>query len=259
MSPRFRYLSLLLGAASLFLSPPGHAQQVTTNAPGAILIPPAATNAPSSTLTSPTDAAKQMVGEAIKRMNANDPDGAMNDLTQALKLNPNNTLAHVLRGSLYTQKKEWPQAEEDLKTASQIDPTNVVLEFNVSEIKFIQKEYDAARPGFAKLDKNPDMGDYASYKVFLCDLFGGHEAAAKKELDAFNEAMDSPSYEFGNAAWDLTHKNLDDARTWLLRASRVYPLSKNNFYAKSLRDLGYLPIPGPNDVVTPPSGSAAHP
>jgi hypothetical protein len=43
-------------------------------------------------------------------------------------------------------------------------------------------------PAFVALEKDPDMGDFASYKVFLCDLFGGHEDAASKELDAFNEA-----------------------------------------------------------------------
>jgi hypothetical protein len=124
----------------------------------------------------------------------------------------------------------------------------------------MQKQYDAARPGFVALESDPDMGDFASYKVFLCDLFGGHEAAAKKELDVFNVAMENPSYYFSNAAWDLVHKNLDDARSWLLSASRIYPLQKNTYYAQSLRDLGYLPIPGPDDKVTPAAtGNPAHP
>ena len=92
------------------------------------------------------------------------------------------------------------------------------------------------------------MGDFASYKVFLCDLFGGHEDAAKRELDTFTDAMDNPSCEFSNAAWGLFHKNIDGAdgaRYWLLRASRVYPPRKNAYYAQSLRDLGYLPLPTP--------------
>jgi hypothetical protein len=39
------------------------------------------------------------------------------------------------------------------------------------------------------------------------------------------------------------HKNIDDARSWLVSASRIYPPRKNAYYAQSLRDLGYLPIP----------------
>jgi len=252
MPARFRYLSFALCASPLLLSPLARAQQpATTNAPSST--PTAPAKAEKSTLTPPTDAAQKMIADAIQRMNANDTDGALNDLSQALKINPDSTGAYVLRASIYCQKKLWTQAEDDFKAAARIAPTNIVLKFQLVDVKFMQKQYDLARPGFVALEKDPDMGDFASYKVFLCDLFGGHEAAARKELDVFNDAMGNPSYYFGNAAWSLVHKNLEDARGWLFSASRIYPLRKNIYYAQSLRDLGYLPIPGPDDKVTPPA------
>jgi len=251
MSPRFRYLSFALCASTLLLSPLGHAQQpATPNTPSFTPTAPAGTA--SSSLTSPTEAAQKMITVAVQRMSANDVNGAMDDLNQALKLNPESTGAYVLRASIYCQKKQWGLAEADFRTAEQIAPTNSVLKFNLVEVKFMQKQYDLARPGFVALESDPDMGDFASYKVFLCDLFGGHEDTAKKELDAFNDAAENPSYYFSNAAWSLVHKNVDDARSWLVSASNIYPPRKNAYYAQSLRDLGYLPIPGPNDKVTPP-------
>jgi Tfp pilus assembly protein PilF len=243
MPARFRSLSVALCSVFL-LSTLGRAQQLAaTNAPGSA--PAAPDKASNPTLTSPTDAAQKMIAEAIKRMGANDTEGALNDLSQALKLNPDSTGALVLRASIYCQKKLWTQAEDDFKAAQRIAPTNTVLKFNLVEVKFMQKQYDAARPGFVALEKDPEMGDFAYYKVFLCDLFGGHEAVAKKELDVFNDTMANPSYYFANAAWSLVHKNTEDARGWLLSASRVYPPRKNAYYAQSLRDLGYLPIPEP--------------
>jgi tetratricopeptide (TPR) repeat protein len=244
MSARFRYLSFAICAfTTLLLSPLGRAQQpaATTNAPGST--PAAPANAANSTLTTPADTAQKIIAEAIKRMNANDVDGALSDLSQAIKLNPNSTGAYVLRASIYCQKKQWAQAEDDFNAAARIAPTNIVLKFNLSEVKFKQKQYDVARPGFVAIENDPDMGDFASYKVFLCDLFGGHEAAAKKELDVFNDAMGNPSYYFSNAAWDLVHKNTEDARSWLASASRIYSPQKFAFYAQSLQDLGYLPLP----------------
>jgi len=244
MPAHFRYFVFAVCASGLLLSATGRAQQlVTPNAPSAT--PAAASKAASSTLTTPADAAQKLIAEAIKKVDANNMDGALNDLSQAIKTNPSSTGAYVLRASIYCQKKLWPQAEDDFKTAAQIAPTNVVLKFNLVEVKFMQKQYDAARPGFVALQKDPDMGDFASYKVFLCDLFGGHEAAAQKELDAFNDAMGNPSYYFSNAAWSLVHKNIDDARSWLVSASHIYPARKYAYYAQSLRDLGYLPIPEP--------------
>ena len=189
------------------------------------------------------------------KMNANDPDGALNDLSQAIKTNPNSTGAYVLRASLYCQKKQWQQAEDDFKAAAKIAPGNTVLKFNLIEVKFMQKQYDLARTGFLTLVNDPDMGDFAQYKVFLCDLFGGHDDQAKKELDVFNAAMGNPSYYFSNAAWCLVHKDPDGARDWLMSASRIYPPRKNAYYAQTLRDLGYLPIPSPGDTVAP-SGAA---
>jgi len=120
-----------------------------------------------------------------------------------------------------------------------------VLKFNLVEVHFMQKQYDQARPGFVALERDPDMGDFALYKVFLCDLFGGHMDVAKKELDVFNDTMGNPSYYFANAAWSLAHNHVEDARSWLLSASRIYPPRKNMYYSQSLRDLGYLPLPQP--------------
>ena len=243
MPAHFSSLSFVLCASALLLSPPGRAQQLTTNAPSSTPTPPAKAARP--VLTSPVDAAKSIIADAMQKMNANNVDGALNDLNEALKLNPNSTGAYVLRASIYYQKKQWPQAEDDFNAAARLAPTNVVLKFNVSEVKFQQKQYDLARPGFVALEKDPEMGDFASYKVFLCDLFGGHEDAAKKELDTFNDAMGNPSYYFANATWSLVHKNIEDARSWLVSASNIYPPQKNALYSQSLRDLGYLPIPPP--------------
>ncbi|MCE0521311.1 MAG: hypothetical protein LV480_00175 [Methylacidiphilales bacterium] len=230
----FRTVSLVFCVTTLLLSAPGRAQQTrSTNAPSST---PMASN---SSLTTPTDAAKQLINDALKKANANDMDGAMNDLNQAIKLNPNSSGAYVLRASIYSQRKLWPQAEADFQAAARLAPGNVIVKFNLSEIKFIQKQYDVVRPEFVALEKDPTMGDFASYKVFLCDLFAGHIDLAKKELDAFDDG--NPSYYFAHAAWSLYYKNIADAQGWFTSASHIYSAQKNNFYAQSLRDAGYLP------------------
>jgi Tfp pilus assembly protein PilF len=234
MSARlYCFLSILGTSAVLFFLPARAQQPVAAAAPS---------NSTSPALTSPADAAQAMITSAVKKINTAKPDvdGAINDLSQAIKLNPNSTGAYVLRASLYCQEKQWTLAEDDFRSAGRLAPKNVVLKFQLIDVKFMQKQYDAARPGFVALQNDPDMGDFASYMVFLCDLFGGHEAAAKKELDVFNDAMGNPSYYFGNAAWSLVHNNNDDARDWLMSASRIYPREKNAYYAQSLHDMGYL-------------------
>ena len=189
------------------------------------------------------DPAVPMLTQAYAMLNKGDVDGALQMTDEAVKNNPKSFAALTLRGMIYAQKKQWTSSEADFSAALVIDPTNKVVKFQLAEIPFVQKKYDLARTRFAPLVADHDMGDFAQYEVFLCDLYGGHEAQAKKELDAFDAAETHPSYYFSNAAWDLYHKNPDDARIWLTSASNIYIPGKNRFYASPLKDLGYLPLP----------------
>jgi len=172
-------------------------------------------------------------------------DEALDKLHAAIQSDPQNAGAYGLRGSIYVEKKLWDQAEMDYQTALQLDGKNVQTKFNLAEIDFMQKKYDDARPGFVTLEQDPNMGDLASYKIFLCDLFGGHEDVAKKELDAFNQVGTNAPYYFGNAAWLLYHQKTEEARGWLTSAGNIYAPYKFKLYAASLIDLGYMPLPPP--------------
>jgi tetratricopeptide (TPR) repeat protein len=255
----FRSLPVFILACGLGLA---EAQQPTTNAPAAPAAAAGTNAAPSDPVIPLLKQAYQLVTKANAAAAAaaaahegpsgantlestKDLDDALNIINNAVKTNPKSFAALTLRGMIYSTKKDWSNAQADFIAALQLDPNNVVVKFNISETKFVQKQYDAARPGFVALESDPAMGDFASYKVFLCDLLGGHEDVASKELAAFNAAATHPSYYFSNAAWYLVHKKPEDARGWLISASNIYVPSKNTFYAASLKDLGYLPLPPP--------------
>jgi Tetratricopeptide repeat len=178
--------------------------------------------------------------EASKLLGKNQFDAAMDKVNAALALEPQNVAAYNMRGNIYAAEKIWDKARKEYETAHQLDPKNGSVEFNLAEIQFMQKMFDAARPGFVGLQQNPETGDLASYKVFLCDLFGGHEDVAGKELDAFNQVGENASYYFANAAWSLYHQKSDDAKSWLTSASHIYPPAKIKIYSASLVELGYL-------------------
>ena len=224
--------------------------QAQTNVP-----PPApaaaspATNAPSAPSAADLKAAENMrlLRMAAEKAHAGDTDGAIAQIGTVLQSDPRNVAAFSLRAQIYNQKKMWEQAANDYQTAHLIEPTNAVINFNIGEVKFERKMYDDARVSFAALqnDHSTDIGDLAAYKVFLCDLFGGHEDVAAKELDAFNQVGSKASYYYSNAAWSLYHHKTEDARGWLASASHIYSPNKNNLYGTTLAELGYLPLPPP--------------
>jgi tetratricopeptide (TPR) repeat protein len=181
--------------------------------------------------------------EAFDLRDKGDLDGAIAKATDILQQDPDDVRAYVLRGDLYAKKKQWSHAEQDFTAALKIDEENTSAKFDLAEIKLMQKQYAAARPGFAALVDYGDLGDLAAYKVFLCDLYGGDEAAAAKELAAFDQVESKPSYYYANAGWKLYHKKTDDARIFLDYAARTYSPETNHNYASTLKELGYLPLP----------------
>jgi tetratricopeptide (TPR) repeat protein len=174
---------------------------------------------------------------------------ALEDANAVLDMAPQNAQAYFLRGNIYAKKRNWAEAEADFKSALRIKGSSVGVTFNLAELQFMQKNYDVARPGFLSL-KDSDMGDLAMFKVFLCDLFGGHDKVAARELAAFNQVGSNASYYFANIAWSLFYHQADDARDWLASAQKIYSPSKVATYSTSLVELGYLPLPQAPDVAT---------
>jgi tetratricopeptide (TPR) repeat protein len=217
------------------------------------------TNAPSSQAPAPSPAAlpppspvavpdppgTAEVRASFDLLSKGKVDDALAQVNAAIQLAPQNSDAYGMRGSIYTEKKQWDLAQQDFQKVLELRPNDVSARFNLSEVKFRQKQYDDARVGFAALAKDVQLGDLAAYKMFLCDLYGGHADAADKELAVFNQAGGNPSYYFGNAAYSLYHKNTEDGRGWLISAVQIYSQNKVNLYAASLKDLGYLPLPPP--------------
>lgn len=188
------------------------------------------------------DPTQRELENALKAVDSHDYTGALAKVNAVIQTNPQNKFAYSIRGNIYTKMREWDEAKKDFETILQLDSKNTTASFNLCELKFMQKDYAAARSGFESLESDADWGDLAAYKVFLSDLFSGQDALARRELDSFDKIATRPSYYFGNAAWLLYHDRAEDARSWLESAVRIYSPNKVYLYTFSLQDLGYLPL-----------------
>jgi Tfp pilus assembly protein PilF len=227
-------LRLLL--ALTLASCPALAQEVTKSPPP-----------PSPQLQAEAAQLVEMLREANDALAHGDTATALQKVNAVLQADPRSLAGYVLRGAIYSSLKQWDKAQGDYEAANLINPHSPVVQYNLAQVHFVQKQYDDARPGFVTLEANDktDIGDLATYKVFLCDLFGGHEDAAARDLEALDDVGENPSYYFGHAAWSLYHHKPEEARNWLRSANTIYSVQKNGFYAASLFDMGYLPLPPP--------------
>ena len=58
---------------------------------------------------------------AAVRKDKGDYSGAINDLTQAVRINPKDTLSYLLRGYLYYDAGRWLDALKDFNKTSQLE------------------------------------------------------------------------------------------------------------------------------------------
>jgi tetratricopeptide (TPR) repeat protein len=177
-------------------------------------------------------------------------DEALAKANAAVQADPKNVTPYVIRGHIYSEMSQLGKADADFQTILQIDPANFPAQFNRCEIKLAKKDYAGAREGFFSLEKNPDWGDLASYKVFVCDLFAGHELASRSELETFNKAGTHASYYYANATWSFYRNQPEKAQSWINSAEHIYPRKTIYFYSATLVDAGYIKLPPP-DVKVP--------
>jgi Tfp pilus assembly protein PilF len=237
---------LALFAVSLAFASLAQAQQPAADALTFAPAAPATNAAPlANSPDQPQNNEAMLIHQAIQLMQQKQLDAALEKLNAAILADPQNMDGYGLRGGIYASKKQWDPAEKDYQHILSVDANNGQAKFNLSEIQFLQKKYDKARPGFLALEQDKNLQDLASYKVFLCDLFSGRDDVAAKELEAMDQAGTGASFYFGKAAWALYHKQTADARSWLTSAANIYSESKFKIYSASLFDLGYLPLPPP--------------
>ncbi len=188
-----------------------------------------ATNSTAPAPPTTADTAQDLISKSTQHLADGNLDQAASEATTAIQLDPQNPSAYELRGSIYIEKKVWDRAERDYAKADQISP-DPAYKYKLAEIKFLQRAYGDARSRFALLQKDPRLGDLATYKVLLCDLLDRHDSIAAQDLAAMDQGAKQPSYYFGHFAWALFHHGGGDAAKSLAAAKKLYDKSTYDLY-----------------------------
>jgi hypothetical protein len=177
-----------------------------------------------------------LLSESAQRLSDGDFEGAIRDASLALQLDPKNPAAYEALGSIYIQEKLWDRAERNYILASKLSP-DPVYKYKLAEIKYLQKDYEDARPLFLALKDDANLGELATYKAFLCDLLSGHDSAAAQDLAERDRAPAGPSLYFCHAAWALFHNQRADASKYFNAADHLYGHSVGELYISSLIEI----------------------
>src|SRR5215472_16455178 len=130
-------------------------------------------------------------------------DGAIQTLEQAIALAPKDTQLHGGLGRLYLQKRDFPNAERELKTAIQIDQGNVLYWKDLAATYYQGGNYASALAVYDAVDKveKPGAGEW-----FIRALCYDKLDQVQPALDAYRKFLDLDQNQHADQVWQANQR-----------------------------------------------------
>lgn len=133
----------------------------------------------------------------------NQPDEAIASLQQALLLAPRDAQLHGGIGRLYLGKRDFSNAERELKIALQLDRNNLTYLKDLTSTYYLGGNYPLALAGFDAIDKfeTPNAGAW-----FIRALCYDKLMQVQLALDAYHKFLDLDQNHDSNQVWQANQR-----------------------------------------------------
>jgi Flp pilus assembly protein TadD len=130
---------------------------------------------------SPAPTAAQRLRSAEQFANAGNAFGAISEMREAIKLEPNNALYRAAIGLLFVTQRRWSEAEPELREAIRLEPTNAAWHRALAGVLYDQRklaEAEVEAREAVRLDPNN-----LSYRTALGDTLFQQQKYAEAETE----------------------------------------------------------------------------
>ncbi len=181
---------------------------------------------------------KKLMDETAALMGKNEYQQAEANVTELLKLLPENASIHTLSGALKSLQKDYEGARSEYQTALQLNPKSFSAAFNLAEVDFVTANYQAAQEQFQTLLNARPTDEVLLFRVFLCALMQNEPKVADKTFEKFPPMGKTPARQYAEAVRLYSENRGGEARKLVDSARVLYP-EKTKFFDSSLSLLGY--------------------
>jgi tetratricopeptide (TPR) repeat protein len=169
-------------------------------------------------------------------LSKSDPERALTDFNEAIHLDPNSAWAFAARGNLYRNKGDLEHALADLNESIRLDPSYALAVFSRAEVYKSRGDFARAMTGMneaARLD--PNFAPAYFSRAHLSYLLGNNPAAIEDFTKAIKlDPNDASAYLNRGVAYYVVGGRYADAVADLKKAAEFNP---NDAYAALWRDL----------------------
>lgn len=156
---------------------------------------------------------------------------ALEKVNEAQVIYPDSPDLLNLRGACEVEFRDFDKALASFKKADEIHPGNSEIVFNVAEILFVKKDWDAAESAFSKtlglIGKDPEgsklqLSRLVEFKLLLCKIKLGKQAEAASMAEKYDYLDDSPYPYYAEAAIHFSEDRNLEAEAAMARAGRIF-------------------------------------
>jgi tetratricopeptide (TPR) repeat protein len=136
-----------------------------------------------------------------------------------------------LQGACQVEFRNFDRAMEFFKEADKLAPNQPAIVFNMAELNFVTKEWEAAETNLAKVvelsGKSPDpsqlqLSRLVEFKLLLCKLKLGKKDEAAKLATKYDYLDDSPYPYYAEAAMHFDAGRDVEAEAAMARGGRIF-------------------------------------
>ena len=136
-----------------------------------------------------------------------------------------------LRGACEVEFRSFDKAMVSFKKADELNPGVPDIIFNIAEIHFVSKQWDAAETALSKIlaliGKEPtgyklQLARLVEFKLLLCKIKLGKQAEAASMAQKYDYLDDSPYPYYAEAAIHFAAQREVEAETVMARGGRIF-------------------------------------
>jgi len=190
-----------------------------------------------------TNSIYSQLGSAYLNASILNIDGALEQLSNILKVSPTLIEAHLLKGQLYFIKKLYPEAIDSFKTYQKLVPNDLKIRLFLANTYLKSGLYKQANKEVSYLlEKMPEHAFSNQIKGILDYQNGDFKSALSHSEKAIQNGIDTPSNRAiaGLSAFKL--KNFEQAYQYLMPTGKLLPPSHpiNKVLSMVQMQLGYI-------------------
>lgn len=162
----------------------------SNQAPASEVIPKAISNVNKALELDPTLAEAHNTLAELKYQYEYDWVGAEKSFKQAIDLNPNAAFIHLAYGWFLMSLSRFEQAEVEMQTAQQLDPTSMVINRARGRLFYFSRQYDRAIEHYKKIiEVEPNVGTTHWSLARVYEMKQMYPEALEEDLKFGNEKM----------------------------------------------------------------------